>query len=105
MIEHEAIAQASLIGVPDERLGEELLAYLELKGGASKPSNENLVAFVREKLARFKAPKYYFWIGDTDSNMPEDWPKTMSGKISKPDLRKLSESKNVFFLLPSNLFR
>jgi acyl-CoA synthetase (AMP-forming)/AMP-acid ligase II len=99
LIEHDAIAQASIIGVPDERLGEELLTFLELKGEASKPSDDDLRAFVREKLARFKAPKYIFWIGDKEKKMPEDWPTTMSGKISKPDLRKLAEGKNVTTML------
>ena len=91
LVEHDAIAQASVIGVPNERLGEELGAYVELKAGCPRPSDDELRAFVREKLARFKAPKYYWWIGGEDKSIPEDWPKTMSGKISKPDLRKLAE--------------
>ena len=100
MIEHEAIEQVSVIGVPDEKYGEELAAYIELKSGANKPSDDDLKGFVREALARFKAPRYYWWIGGDDESIPRDWPKTMSGKISKPDLRKIAEGE-----LPSLMTR
>ena len=56
LIEHDAIAQASVIGVPDERLGEELGAFVELRANCPRPTDNELRAFVREKLARFKAP-------------------------------------------------
>ena len=88
--EHDAIAQTAVIGVPDERLGEELAVFVELRAGCDKPSDDDLRAFVREKLSRFKAPKYFWWLG-SDDKIPEEWPKTTSGKISKPDLRKLAE--------------
>ncbi len=93
LIEHSAISQVQIIGVPDERLGEELLAFIELRADCEAPSDEDLRSFVREKLARFKAPKYYKYIGGDDKAVPGEWPKTMSGKISKPELRKLSEGK------------
>ncbi|KAF2093626.1 acetyl-CoA synthetase-like protein [Rhizodiscina lignyota] len=89
LIEHDAIAQASVIGVPDEKYGEELGAFVELQPNCSKPSDDEMRSFVREKLARFKAPRYFWWIGGEDKAIPEDWPKTASGKISKPHLREL----------------
>ena len=92
LIEHEAIAQASIVGVPDEKYGEELGAFLELREGYSRPSDDDLRAFVREKLARFKAPRSFFWIGGENDKVPAKWPQTTSGKVSKPDLRKLVES-------------
>lgn len=92
LIEHEAIIQAQIIGVPDDRYGEELGAFLELKEGSSRPSDDELRAFVREKLARFKAPRYFWWLGDKGGKVPNEWPKTASGKVSKPDLRKLLKS-------------
>ncbi|KAL1583524.1 hypothetical protein WHR41_07728 [Cladosporium halotolerans] len=92
LIEHEAIIQAQIIGVPDDRYGEELGAFLELKEGSSRPSDDELRAFVREKLARFKAPRYLWWLGDKGGKVPNEWPKTASGKVSKPDLRKLLKS-------------
>jgi mevalonyl-CoA ligase len=103
LIEHDAIAQASIVGVPDERLGEELLAFLELRPDCQRPSDDDLRAFVREKLARFKAPRYFKWIGSGDNDIPDDWPKTMSGKISKPDLRKLAEGMLCITHARSNL--
>lgn len=93
LIEHEAVIQAQIIGVPDDRYGEELGAFLELKEGSSRPSDDDLRAFVREKLARFKAPRYLWWLGSDDKGkIPDEWPKTASGKVSKPDLRKQVKS-------------
>lgn len=90
LVEHEAVVQASIVGVPDEKYGEELGAFVELRQGCNQPSDDELRAFVREKLARFKAPRYFFWLGD--GKVPDEWPKTTSGKVSKPDLRKMVES-------------
>lgn len=93
LIEHENIVQAQIIGVPDEKYGEELGAFLELKEGSTRPSDDDLRAFVREKLARFKAPRYFWWLGgDQDGIIPTEWPKTASGKVSKPELRNLVKS-------------
>ena len=89
LVEHDAIAQVSIVGVPDEKYGEELGAFLELRENYSRPSDDELRAFVREKLARFKAPRYFWWLGGPDSRVPATWPQTASGKVSKPDLRKL----------------
>ncbi|KAK3115785.1 hypothetical protein LTR53_004516 [Teratosphaeriaceae sp. CCFEE 6253] len=89
LIEHAAIAQASIIGVPDDKYGEELGAFVELRDGVARPSDEELRDFVKEKLARFKAPRYFWWLGQDEPKVPDAWPKTASGKISKPDLRKL----------------
>ncbi|KAK3671672.1 hypothetical protein LTR78_008405 [Recurvomyces mirabilis] len=91
LVEHEAVKQASIVGVPDDKYGEELGAYLELRDGHSRPSDDELRAFVREKLARFKAPRYFFWLGRDDGKVPAEWPQTASGKISKSDLRKIVE--------------
>jgi acyl-CoA synthetase (AMP-forming)/AMP-acid ligase II len=85
--EMEAIAQASIVGVPDEKYGETVGAFLELKDGKEKPSKEEVQKWVRAKLARFKTPVHIWWLGD--ENVPEEWPKTMSGKVSKPELREL----------------
>lgn len=88
LVEHEAVVQCAIVGVPDDKYGEELGAFLELREGQSKPSDDDLRAFVREKLARFKAPRYFWWLG-SGGELPNEWPKTASGKVSKPDLRKL----------------
>ena len=85
--EMEAIAQPSVVGVPDEKYGEAVGAFLELKEGAQRPGDDEVRKFVRAKLAYFKAPTYIWWLGD--EKVPKEWPKTMSGKISKPELREM----------------
>ncbi|KAI9685610.1 MAG: Acyl-CoA synthetase member 2 mitochondrial [Bathelium mastoideum] len=87
--EMAAIEQASVVGVPDDKYGETVGAFLELKEKAEKPGDEEVRKWVRTKLAYFKAPVHIWWLGDGD--VPKDWPKTMSGKISKPELRGLVE--------------
>lgn len=89
LVEHEAVLQASIVGVPDDKYGEELGAFMELRDGFQRPSDDELRAFVREKLARFKAPRYFWWLGGSNPKVPDQWPKTASGKVSKPDLRKV----------------
>jgi acyl-CoA synthetase (AMP-forming)/AMP-acid ligase II len=64
-----------------------------LKEGSARPSDDELRAFVREKLARFKAPRYFWWLGQSEGGkVPDEWPKTASGKVSKPDLRNILKS-------------
>ncbi|KAJ5106210.1 hypothetical protein N7456_002885 [Penicillium angulare] len=88
---HVAIVQASVIGVPDERLGEELAAFAELASGQIRPSDEELRRWVQKRLSRFKAPRYFWWIGDEQDGVPREWPKTASGKLRKPDLREVGK--------------
>lgn len=83
----DAIGQASVVGVPNDKYGETVGAFLELREGASKPSDDDIRKWVRKELAHFKAPVNIWWLGD--KKIPKEWPKTMSGKVSKPDLRKL----------------
>lgn len=93
LVEHDNIVQAAVIGVPDEKYGETIGAFVELKAESSRPRDDDLRDFVRKNLARFKAPQYIWWIGGDDKQVPEEWPKTMSGKVSKPDLRNLIKGK------------
>lgn len=93
LIEHAAIEQAAIIGVPDNKYGENIAAFLELKQGKDKPSDDNLRDWVRQKLSRFKAPAHIWWIGGDDESIPLDWPKTASGKVSKPELRAMVKAK------------
>ncbi len=77
--QHPAVGEAAVIGVPDVEWGEEVKAVLVAEGG-DKPSPEELTTFVKQRLASFKAPKYYAFA--------DDLPRNYLGKVLKTDLRK-----------------
>jgi acyl-CoA synthetase (AMP-forming)/AMP-acid ligase II len=79
LFEHEAVADAAVIGVPSERWGEELLAFLQLKPGASVTADE-IVDFCRDRLAGYKIPRRIEVIAEI--------PRNASGKVLKKDLRE-----------------
>jgi long-chain acyl-CoA synthetase len=81
LYEHPAVMDAALVGIPHKTLGEEPGAVVHLKPGASATEDE-LRAFVRERLAGFKVPvKVAFW--------PETLPRNANGKILKTELKKV----------------
>ena len=69
---------SAVVAKPDEKWGEVPCAFVELKPGTS-PSEADLIAFSRETLAGFKAPKKVVF---------QELPKTSTGKIQKFELRK-----------------
>lgn len=69
--EHPAIAAAAVLGVPDGKRGERLVAFLALAEGAGA-TRADLVAFLRPRLALFKVPRLYARVAQ--------WPLTASGK-------------------------
>lgn len=77
--QHPAVEEAAVIGVPDAEWGEEVKAVIVTEGG-HKPSPEELTTFVKQRLASYKAPKYYAFA--------EDLPRNYLGKVLKTDLRK-----------------
>ncbi len=78
---HEAISDVQVTGVPDDKYGEELVAWVILKEGMEL-SEESLKAFCKGKISHFKVPRY---IKFTDA-----FPMTVTGKIQKFKMRKLS---------------
>ena len=80
---HPAIADASVYGVGSEFFGEEVAAALRLRPGATIDPDE-VQAFCRERIARFKVPKLI--------RVVEDFPLTASGKIQKFQLREDHEA-------------
>ncbi|KAL6903997.1 hypothetical protein GGI43DRAFT_399362 [Trichoderma evansii] len=85
LVAHPSIAQASVIGVPDAKYGEQICAFVEPTTDTERPSDDELRAWVAETLAHFKRPKYIIWLGSHAAF--QTWPKTASGKLRKPDLR------------------
>jgi len=78
LYEHPAVAEAAVVGRADERMGEEVIAYISLAPGASATSEE-LVAFTKERLAAYKYPR--------EVNIVDELPKGPTGKILKKELR------------------
>jgi fatty-acyl-CoA synthase len=76
---HPSVAEAAVVGAPDERWGEVPVAFVTVTGGES-PDPEELRDFVRQRIARFKAPKRI--------EVVDELPKTGTGKIQKFVLRE-----------------
>ena len=80
LLTHPGVAEAAIIGVPDEKWGEVGLAFVVTKPGVSA-APEALESFCKERLAKFKVPKYFRFI--------ESLPKNDTGKINRMALKSL----------------
>lgn len=81
LIVHPNIIDAQVIGVPSERYGEEVCAWIIPREGSSI-TPEELVVYCKGNMATYKIPKYWKFV-------PE-FPMTVTGKIRKVDMRKIS---------------
>jgi fatty-acyl-CoA synthase len=75
---HPAVLEAAVVARPDEKWGETPCAFVTLKPEAGQVSEEDIINFCREHLARFKVPKTIVF---------SELPKTSTGKIQKFVLR------------------
>jgi fatty-acyl-CoA synthase len=76
---HPDIEDVQVIGVPDERYGEELMAWIKVRPGAS-PTDDELREFCRGTIAHFKVPRYF--------KIVDEFPMTVTGKVQKFKMRE-----------------
>jgi fatty-acyl-CoA synthase len=79
---HPDILDAQVVGVPDERYGEELCAWIRMREGAKPLDAEAVRAFATGKLAHYKIPRYV--------TVVEEFPMTVTGKVRKVEMREKS---------------
>lgn len=86
LFRHPTVGEVAVVGIPDEKWGEEVAAFIRPAPGKMVDRDE-LFAYMRENLAPHKTPRY--WI------LVESFPLTGSGKIQKYKLRELWSSGEV----------
>ncbi|TKG68433.1 AMP-binding protein [Prauserella endophytica] len=79
---HPDIIDAQVIGVPDAKYGEELMAWVRMREGAEALTAESLREFCAGKLAHYKIPRYV--------HVVEEFPMTVTGKVRKVEMRAKS---------------
>ncbi|MET4540922.1 fatty-acyl-CoA synthase [Arthrobacter bambusae] len=82
---HPSIQDVQVIGVPDDKYGEELIACIILKPGAAALTAGDLAEYCRGKLAHYKIPRYV--------DVRDSFPMTVSGKVRKVDMRQEAVSR------------
>lgn len=82
---HPDIEDVQVIGVPDEKYGEELCAWIKLKSGADPLDADAVRAFAHGKLAHYKIPRYVLVV--------DEFPMTVTGKIRKVEMREKSAAE------------
>jgi fatty-acyl-CoA synthase len=79
---HPGIEDVQVIGVPDERYGEELCAWVRMREGTAPLDADGVRAFATGKLAHYKIPRYVMVV--------DEFPMTVTGKIRKVEMREES---------------
>lgn len=84
LYQHPSIQDVQVVGVPDPKYGEELMAWIIAKDGVTL-SAEEIRAYCKGKISHHKIPRYI--------EFTESYPMTASGKIQKYLLREMSKDK------------
>jgi fatty-acyl-CoA synthase len=80
LFKHPAVADVQVFGVPDERFGEELCAWIKLKPGAAA-TEDAIRGFCRGQITHFKIPRYVRFV--------DEYPMTVTGKVQKYVMREV----------------
>lgn len=81
LVTHPSIADVAVFGIPDETWGEQIVAAVRPRDPNSPPSPDELRAFAKAGITRFKVPVYWWFV--------DDYPVTAAGKIQKFELRRM----------------
>jgi fatty-acyl-CoA synthase len=82
---HPDILDAQVIGVPDQKYGEELCAWVRMKPGTTPVTAASIREFATGKLAHYKIPRYV--------EIVDDFPMTVTGKVRKVEMREQSAAR------------
>jgi fatty-acyl-CoA synthase len=85
LYQHPDIEDVQVIGVPDERYGEELCAWIKMRAGAEPLDADGVKVFCKGRLSHYKVPRYVMVV--------EEFPMTVTGKIRKVAMREESAEK------------
>lgn len=81
---HPAISDVQVVGVPDDRFGEEICAWVRLKEGSTL-TEEELMMFCKGRIAHYKVPRYIRFV--------REFPMTVTGKVQKFVIRELMKKE------------
>jgi fatty-acyl-CoA synthase len=79
---HPDVADAQVVGVPDEKYGEEICAWIRMKSGRAPLDADAVRTFATGRLAHYKIPRYV--------HVVDDFPMTVTGKVRKVEMREES---------------
>jgi len=79
---HESIEDVQVIGVPDEKFGEQIMAWVKLKAHAGSTTEQELTDYCKQNIAHYKVPRYWKFV--------ESFPMTITGKIKKNEMRAIA---------------
>src|SRR5262249_61049276 len=75
-----AVTDVQIVGLPDEKFGEEVCAWIRLKPGQAL-TEDDVKSFCRGKISHYKVPRYVVFV--------EEYPTTVTGKVQKFKLREM----------------
>jgi fatty-acyl-CoA synthase len=90
----DVVADVQVLGVPDERFGEEIVACVRVSPDHKAPTPQGFRDLCKGKIAHFKIPRYWMVV--------EEYPLTVTGKVQKFKLRELAERELAAGTLPDS---